>query len=342
MDPTTAPTKALGFARGEGSGLRALRWLGRALFVFALWPCWYAWFGKLTLDGEALLVGGPALLIGLSLWIGAGFRLRHPSDRLEVDRAGRGIRVWRGGWLEAEIALAQLGAHEIRAWTSGSARQGTATTWYAVRFAGLGELDVYTGLSRAECEAWVARVEAAVRGEPPVATRTTIADLLAERFDALLIRVPVASALALAALACAAASWPIVRATRDPQTEIAVLLAISFGVIALGLRLLGRPIAGIALALVAGLVWFAKPWLAPVEVEFVGAIHRLSPSAETHFYFLIPGLLLLAQALLMLLGLEPRPPASVGASAKPAPVELAPPTPKLPQPPHSPDPTDPA
>lgn len=328
MAPAPAPLR---FALDDGGELRALRWLGRVVFVGSWWPLWYAFFGKLGIDGEALSFGAPACVLGLVAWLGSGTRIRTPPDRLEVDGRAGEVRLVRAQQQLAQVGVRELGAWQLREWRSGAASRGIDTTWYAVRFAGLGEHDLFSSTSREDCEAWATRVDAAARGEP-LATRRTLADLLAARFDALLTRVPVELALLVATLVCMAASVPVLAALRHPPTAAAIVLAIAHASLALGFRARGRPGVGIALALLAGLAFASKPWLAPVEVEFMGRIDTLSPSAETHFYFLIPGLLLIGEAVLMVLTLELRPASAPTGPSKPAPVELPAPEPRFPRP----------
>lgn len=333
MVPTPAPLR---FALDHAGALRALRWLGRLAFVGSWWPLWYAFYGKLGVDAEALAFGVPACVLGLIAWLGSGVRIRTPSDRLEI--AAGEARLVRGDRVHASASLSALGGWQLREWRVGSAQQGSATTWFAVRFAGLGEHDLYISSSRGECEAWAERIAALARGESPPPQRHTLADLLALRFDALLARVPIELGLGPASLACAGASVPVLRTLDDASTSLALLLAIGHGLLALAFRVRGRPFVGLALALLAGLAFAAKPWLAPIEVEFLGSRHLLSPSAETHFYYLIPGLLLIGEALLMGLSLELRPPSPAAGPTRSTAVELPKPEPRFPSPAERDDP----
>jgi hypothetical protein len=328
MLPAPAPLR---FALDDAGGLRALRWLGRLVFVGSWWPIWYGLFERVGIDAEALAFGVPACVLGLIAWLGSGVRIRTPADRLEIT-AGE-ARLVRGDRVLASASLPALGSRQLREWRVGSTRQGSATTWFAVRFAGLGEHDLYLSSSRAACEAWAERIEAIARGESPPPQRHTLADLLALRFDALLARVPLELALVLGTLACAGASVPALRTIDDESTTLALMLAIGHALLALGFRMRGRALVGIALALLAGLAFAAKPWLLPVEVEFLGRRDTLSPTAETHFYYLIPGLLLIGEAVLMGLSIELQPPSPPAGPSKPAPVELPKPEPRFPAPP---------
>ncbi|MFV8755803.1 hypothetical protein ACNOYE_35070 [Nannocystaceae bacterium ST9] len=236
-------------------GLRALRWVGRVITIAALWPTWYAWFGKLEFDWEAMMVGGPGLAIGLALWLGAGHRLRHP-------KAG---------------------------------------------------------------------------GAAPTRGAMTIGDQLAAPIDAAILGLagkPGIVVMALASIAWTLAAWPHLATTADPQAEAAIVFGVFAAMLALGWRMIARPVVAIASALLGGLALASKPWWAPVEVEFMGQLHALSPSAETHLYYLVPGLALIGLAVVALLNTELA--GSKPASEAAEPVELAPPRPKFPRPPTQP------
>jgi hypothetical protein len=232
----------------DGSSYRALRWLGRILSLLSLWPLWYGLFAKSQLDGEALMFGGPGLLVGLSLWGWAGYHAR------------------------------------LRETESSS---------------------------------------------------TTVGGLLAARFDAVVAagRGSVATLLLIIVTGSLAYATVVVLARTDGRhLEAAVALAIVFGLLTLGWRAARGPAIAAAISGLIGAAFVAKPWVAPVTSAFAGEVYRLSPTAETHLYFVIPGLGLCVLALGLASTIEirkPVPPTPIRVQ----PIELDPPRPDPPKPP---------
>jgi hypothetical protein len=97
-------------------------------------------------------------------------------------------------------------------------------------------------------------------------------------------------------------SWPVLSATGETglPLEAAIVLALAWAGLAWGWRAIWSPATGATLAALAGAALLSKPWLAPftwVEVGLEGQVeHALSPTSETHLYFVIPGLGLLVVA----------------------------------------------
>ena len=127
------------FKLGSGSGLRVVRWIGRGLTAAALWPFWYAFYGGVGFDWDAMMVGGPAVALGLAVWRWAGHRLRHPPHHLEIDRAADAARLRRGDAEPvASCTLAALGPWSYRTWqTTTRSKHGVSHhTHWAARAAG--------------------------------------------------------------------------------------------------------------------------------------------------------------------------------------------------------------
>ena len=78
-----------------------------------------------TLAGFALGVA-VGILLGLLIWAWSGYRLRNPLHYLEFDRRAGRARLVRGGELEAQCSVGELGAWSVRTWRvssgSGSSR----------------------------------------------------------------------------------------------------------------------------------------------------------------------------------------------------------------------------
>jgi len=325
------------FPLTDGAGWRALRWLGRVASLLAAWPLWYAFFGKPQLDWEALMVGLPGVLIGLLLWAWAGYRLRNPSVCLEIDRHAGVARLRRDDAEPITCKLDALGAWTYATWTStsGTGSNRTTSTWHAARCAGFAEQNLYIDPSAEACRAWASKVDAAARGLSVTPSKITIGDLLATRFDALIAGTSRSvSTLALTALtgACAFATFRQLARTDDDAPQAAVVLALLFAALTLGWKAARGPALAAGFAGMIGLAFATKPWLAPVSREFQGEVHPLSPTSETHLYYVIPGLALCVLAIVMASMIEIRrtkapPPRSS------EPLELEPPRPEPPQPP---------
>lgn len=230
----------------DGSGLRAARWVGRVVTLLAAWPLWYAFYGKLELDWEAMMVGGPGVLIGLCLWGWAGYRLRR---------------------------------------------------------------------SQAE----------------PI--EQTVGDMLAARFDAAIAAFDGSVATIGLTVVTGLLAYPLVRQlarTDGEASEAAVVLAIVFAVLVFGWRAARGPALAAGIAALIGIALISKPWLAPVTREWMGEVHELSPSSETHLYYVIPGIGLCVLAAALLASIEVR---KSGAPIQREPIQLDPPRPKPPEPP---------
>lgn len=323
------------FALDDGSGLRAARWLGRVVALLALWPLWYAFFGKVQFDWEAMMFGGPGVLIGLWLWGFAGYRIRNPRVFLAIDRQAGVARLQQGEDGPIVVDLEQLGAWTYASWkTIGSGKHRTVTTWHAARCPGFGEHNLYVGLDAKACRAWCTRVDAAVRGEARVHTETaTIGELLAARFDAAIAASggsPTIIMLTAATGLTAYASVDQIARTDGETPEAAVALAIVMFVLTLGWRAVRGPALAAAIAAVVGLGFVSKPWLAPVSYELLGSEYELSPSAEMHLYYVIPGLGLCVVAVALLSTIKVRKPTP--APRRSEPIELERPRPPSPPP----------
>lgn len=340
MDPVTStPSLASSGVRlplSSGAELRVGRWFGRLLTIAATWPLGYAFLGKQALgivDMEALLFGGPGVALGLLIWAWSGYRLRNPLHYLEFDRRAGRARLVRGGELEAQCSVGELGAWSVRTWrvSSGSGSSRTSSTWYAVRCVGLGERDLFVDLDEAKCRAWIVRAEAGPNGALP--TPTSLVELVAERFDALVPRLagaPAKLTLLAVSLSLAIVAAPAWIQTERGEGDAAVLFAVVVALLALAWRALGQRVVALVSAALAGAALLAKPWLAPISSSFMGEVHSLSPTSETHLYYLVPGVALIGVA--MILGSAPARRRPVVAS-EPSSIEPALPQPTLPQPP---------
>lgn len=331
--PAAAPIR---FPLTDGSGLRALRWLGRIASLLAAWPLWYAFFGKSTLDWEALMVGGPGMFFALLLWGWAGYRLRHPRVCLEIDLQAGEARLWRDEAEPTICTLDELGAWTFTSWTSTSTSKGTsrATTWHAARCAGFAKQNLYVDVAEQACRTWASTVEAAARGMRPSTTERTIGDLLAARFDAVIAAASGTVAtigLTLLTGLCAFATTRLLAKVDGGASEAAVVLAIFSAVLTLGWRAARGPALAAAFALTIGIAFVAKPWFAPVSREFMGEVHRFSPTSETHLYYVIPGLGLCVLAVALASMIKIRK-ATTAATKRSEPIKLEPPRPKPPSP----------
>lgn len=323
------------FALTDGSGWRALRWLGRIASLLAAWPLWYAFFGKPQFDWEAMMVGGPGMLVALLLWGWSGYRLRHPRVCLEIDRHAGVARLWRDEGEPTTCTLDQLGGWTFTSWktTSINNKTRTVTTWYAARCAGLGEQNLYIDLTGAACRDWASKVDAAARGMMPSTKPTTIGDWLAARFDAAIAGTSSSVATIGLSLLTGLAAIAAVRqlaSTDGHALEAAVTLAVFFAVLTIAWRAVRGPAIAAMLAALSGIAFVAKPWLAPVTSEFMGEVHRMSPTSETHLYYVIPGVLLCVLAAVMASMIKLRSNASAPHQAQPA--KLEPPRPEPPDP----------
>lgn len=173
------------------------------------------------------------------------------------------------------------------------------------------------------------------KGAPPAAPSSTIGGRLIERFDAQVPKLagaPVIVVLGLASLGWAIGAGSTILATEPDSGELVVVYGVMAGLLALGWRALGRRAIAIATALLAGLALLTKPWVAPISVEFMGQRSVLSPTSETHLYFVLPGLALIGFAVILVLGTKLREPA-VATPPTPEPTRLEPPQPTFPRPP---------
>jgi hypothetical protein len=324
------------FALTDGAGWRALRWLGRVGSLLAAWPLWYAFFGKLQLDWEAMMVGAPGMLVALLLWGWAGYRLRHPRVCVEIDRSAGVARLHREAGEPRVCKLDELGAWTFTSYQTTHASGGTrsVTTWHAARCAGFGEQNLYIDLGADACRRWALEVDAAARGMIATNDKTTIGELLAARFDALIAATSGTVATVVLTLITGLCAFAAVRqlARIDGQdSEAAIVFAIFFAVLTLAWRAARGPALAAGLAALIGTAFVSKPWLAPVSREFQGQVHPLSPTSETHLYYVIPGLGLCVLAIAMasmIEVLERATPAPSGSE----PAKLEPPRPEPPQP----------
>jgi hypothetical protein len=326
--------KPIQFALTDGAGLRVLRWLGRGMSLLAAWPLWYAFFGKLVFDWEAMLFGGPGMLVGLVLWAWAGYRFRHPLVCLEIDREDGVARLRRGEGGPMVCKLDELGTWTIASWkttsTSGGSRH--VTTWHAARCPGFAEQNLFVDLDANACRAWCTKVDAAVQGRSAGPRATTLGELLAERFDAAIEAASGVVATLGLTVATGLIAWASVRQlarTDGEASEAGVVLAIAFALLTFGWRAIRGPALAAGFALLSGFAFVSKPWLAPVSREVMGASYQLSPTAETHLYYVIPGLGLCVIGLALLSTIEIRKPTRAVPRSEPAKLER----PEPPQPP---------
>lgn len=323
------------FALTDGSGWRALRWLGRIASLLAAWPLWYAFFGKSQFDWGAMTFGGPGMLVALVLWGWSGYRLRHPRVCLEIDRSEGVARLQRDEGEPITCALDKLGGWAFTSWKTTSTNKGTrtTTTWYAARCAGFGEQNLYVDLREAPCRDWASKVDAAARGLPTNTKPNTIGDWLAARFDAAIASMSGSFAtfilLWLTILAAFVTLRQLVRTDGD-ALEAPVTLAVFFAVLTIGWRAVRGPEFAAMVAAFSGIAFASKPWLAPVTHEFMGEVHRFSPTSETHLYYVIPGIALCVLAAVMASMIKLR--STTPAPTQSEPAKLEPPRPEPPDP----------
>ena len=278
----------------SGSGLRVGRWTGRVLSLASLWPLWYAFAGKSRFDWDAMSFGGPGVLIGLALWWWCGYRLRNPVSCLELDAAQGRARLLRGGVEQSSCALAELGGWHYRSWTTTSTNDGvrTTTTWYAARCPPLGEHDLFVDTQEEICQAWVARVESALRAPADFELDEPWARALDRRVEGL-AGTPALVILGLLTGLLGAAALPVLRAISGSLAQGAIPLAVVGAVVAIAWRVGVHRYAGSACALVLGAALAAKPWLRPIASRMVPDA-QLSPTSETGLYYVLSGLALIA------------------------------------------------
>jgi hypothetical protein len=167
----------------------------------------------------------------------------------------------------------------------------------------------------------------------------TLGGWLAARFDAIVDsstgerRVGATIGLGLVTLLWAGlAATQLVRTDGD-ALGAAVVLAVGFAALSLGWRRVVGPGRAALLAALAGSAFVAKPWYAPVFIVMMGEVHYYSPTSETHFYYVLPGVGLCLLAGGFVLTIELGAQARVDAPVEPEPVSLPPPRPEPPSPP---------
>lgn len=323
----------------DASGWRTLRWVGRVASLLALWPLWYAFYGGSEFEWEAMMFGGPGVLLGLLLWGWASYRCRHPRVCLEIDRQAGVARLHRGNDDPLECGLDELGAWTYTTWTTTRRDEHgqRTTTWHAAHCAGFGKHKLYVDRSQEACRSWASKIDAAARGLSERPGPRTIGELLAARFDAAIASInDTLATIGLTALTglCAFASFRQLARTDGDELESAVVLALGFAVLTLGWRAVRGPAVAAGFAAVAGVAFAAKPWYAPIVREYMGELHRLSPSSETHLYYVIPGIGLVVLAAVMVSLIKVRSTARVHLTrsdpAKLDPPRLDPPKPPSP------------
>ena len=314
--------RTIALSLSSGSEYRAGRWVGRVVALGSCWPLWYAFFGKSTLDSDALSFGGPGVLAGLLLWWWSGYQLRNPRTALILDHAGEEVRLMRRGVQVAECALAELRGWTYRTWQSTYTSQGTrhTTTWHAARCPALGDQDLFVDTEREAVEAWVARVEQARHAPFDYEPEEAWASALDRRVAAAsgwpaLVVLTVVSGLWLAG------GFLVLADQNQSFSEGALPLAVVSALLAVAWRVSGRRIVGIAWAGLTGLAFATKLWLVPMTSSFLGELHRVSPTSESGFYYLLPGLALIGLAGLMVYvkpppARAPKRPALKGATTR--------------------------
>jgi hypothetical protein len=166
---------------------------------------------------------------------------------------------------------------------------------------------------------------------------TTVATRIAERLD------NAQSNIGAAALAgviggtalFAALSLRVLTASGGGPPEAAVLLALALGLMTLGWRATKGPVAAAVIAALAGAAFVGKPWYAPISRWYDGALHAMSPSSETHLYYVIPGVGLIGLSIVMLSTITVGKPAATLPVVAEA-IELPRPEPPRPEPPQPP------
>lgn len=251
------------------------------------------------------------------------------GDRLFVSEDAGACRRWSAG----VDALAR--PFDASGWTFADAdveavmvrhglRDRDALLWTATGFVGPGAHE----LARAT-------LTAAARS----LTETTLAVRIAERLDDVQSKVgsmAFAGMIGGTALFASLASRALLSTDGESPVEAAILLALALGAMALGWRAVKGPgIAGVVAAL-AGAAFVGKPWYAPIVREYEGSFHAMSPTSETHLYYVLPGVGLLVLGIGLASTIKVRKPATAimtTTTTRGEAVTLEPPRPEPPQPP---------
>ena len=88
--------------------------------------------------------------------------------------------------------------------------------------------------------------------------------------------------------------------------DASILSSSLMGVAALLLAITGRKLPAMMVSLLGGLVLMSKPFLYPMWSDFMGERRPFGLNTETHFNFLIPGILLFVLGLLLSLTVRRR------------------------------------
>jgi hypothetical protein len=135
-----------------------------------------------------------------------------------------------------------------------------------------------------------------------------------------------------------AAMWPVLSMTGESRVPLSatIVVALAWAGLASGWQALRGPGLGAAIGGLAGAALLSKPWLAPITSTHGGVEHVLSPTSETHLYFVLPGLGLLAVAGAIVAGFRiwVLAPASTTAKAGGEIERLELPRPRPPEPPR--------
>lgn len=148
-----------------------------------------------------------------------------------------------------------------------------------------------------------AELEAAARG----LTETTVGARLGRLTDLALARLQGGPVTILRLALTGAALWAVGSAFQLIEGEASVAVVVALGTLGVALSWRGqRPLVALGMCLVAGLALASKPWLMPMTHTWQGVTEPFSPTSETHFYFLIPGIGLCVAAGVLVMTLRVR------------------------------------
>ena len=142
---------------------------------------------------------------------------------------------------------------------------------------------------------------------------TGFVDELGHGLDSVARRVARGAVLVLAALSLALAAGAgalLLDTDAGLPGGLVIVLALVWAALALAWRAVHGPTAAAAVAGLAGAAVLAKPWFAPILSVWEDGIARpFSPTSETHLYFVLPGLALIALAVGLVATRDVRAPA---------------------------------
>ena len=148
-----------------------------------------------------------------------------------------------------------------------------------------------------------AELEAAAVG----LSQTTVGARLGAATDRVLARFEGGAGDGVRWVLTGAAAWAVVVAVRTTEGEPSIAILVALGALAVALSWRSRrPLVALLTSLAGGAALVSKPWVAPFMHSWQGVAEPFSPTSETHFYFLIPGIGLCLTALVLAMTLRVR------------------------------------